>query len=415
MGAALLANFGVGVAAARAFVADRRREAESATAKLQESRDSLTVLAELQAALRRVATLVARGVTSSEVFSVVADEMRRCLHVRTAGLLRYEEGGGVIVASSYDQPQTQRFPSGEFVSLAGDSAAAMVLRTGRPARMDSFEDAAGSIAVMSREVGFHATVAAPIVVDGRLWGVAYVASLAPQQLPLDTEARLGDFAELVATAISNAATHDDLIASRARIVAAADDARRRLERDLHDGAQQRLIALGLELRSTQASVPPELQSVQEQLSGVVSGLTAVSAELREISHGIHPAILSNGGLGPALKMLARRSAVPVALNLGINRRLPSSVEVGAYYVVAEALTNAAKHAQASKVAVCAESDNANLTLSVRDDGIGGADATKGSGLIGLNDRVEALGGHMRVTSPPASGTSLYATIPLDLE
>jgi signal transduction histidine kinase len=210
-------------------------------------------------------------------------------------------------------------------------------------------------------------------------------------LPPDTEARIGDFADLVATAIANAATRAELIASRARMVAAADDARRRIERDLHDGAQQRLVALGVQLRLAEASVPPDLAPLKEQLDDVVSGLTGASADLQEISRGIHPAILSKGGLGPALKTLARRSIVPVDLDLelGVDRRLPDSVEVGAYYVVSEALTNAAKHARASVVKVDVKAEGANLHLSIRDDGIGGANSRKGSGLIGLVDRVEA--------------------------
>ncbi|MDT5323306.1 MAG: hypothetical protein QOF25_458 [Mycobacterium sp.] len=172
---------------------------------------------------------------------------------------------------------------------------------------------------------------------------------ARKPLPADSEARIGDFADLVATAIANAAVRAELIASRARIVAAADDARRRLERDLHDGAQQRLVALGLGLRAAQACVPEELEPLKEEISGLLTTVAGVSAEVQEISRGLHPAILSRGGLGPALKTLARRSAVPVGLVIHVDQRLPDAVEVGAYYVVAEALTNAAKHARASVV------------------------------------------------------------------
>jgi signal transduction histidine kinase len=224
---------------------------------------------------------------------------------------------------------------------------------------------------------------------------------------------MSDFADLVATAIANAATRAELIASRARIVAAADEGRRRLERDLHDGAQQRLVALGLQLHLTEASVPADLQALGEQLGDIASGLTGVTVELQEISRGIHPAILSKGGIGPALKTLARRSAVPVTLELAIDRRLPDSVEVGAYYVVSEALTNAAKHSRASHVAVRGQAKDDVLSLSISDDGIGGADFARGSGLIGLKDRVEALGGRLRIVSPAGRGTSLDATIPLD--
>jgi signal transduction histidine kinase len=210
------------------------------------------------------------------------------------------------------------------------------------------------------------------------------------------------------------ASNVELTASRVRIVAAVDDARRRLERDLHDGAQQRLVSLGLELRAAEASMPADLRPLREQISDIVSGLAGVSQDLQEISRGIHPAILSKGGLGPALKSVARRSAVPVELDVAVDRRLPESAEVAAYYVVAEALTNATKHAQASQVVVCVKAEGANLRLSIRDDGIGGADSHKGSGLIGLTDRVEALGGHMQISSPAGRGTTLLADIPLEV-
>jgi signal transduction histidine kinase len=297
----------------------------------------------------------------------------------------------------------------------GDNIATRVFRTGCPARLEGveFQNSPGSVAAWLRTTGLRSTVAVPIIVDERVWGMAALGSLRPEPMPPDTEARMSDFADLVATAIANAATRADLIASRARIVAAADDGRRRLERDLHDGAQQRLVALGLQVRLAEASVPPDGHVLGEQLGDIASGLTGVMADLQEISRGIHPAILSKGGLGPALKTLARRSAVPVTLKLAIDQHLPDSVEVGAYYVVSEALTNAAKHARASHVAVHARAKDGVLSLSIGDDGIGGADFGKGSGLIGLRDRVEALGGRIWITSPAGSGTSLEATIPLD--
>jgi signal transduction histidine kinase len=248
-----------------------------------------------------------------------------------------------------------------------------------------------------------------------VWGAAIVGSSRPEPLPPDTEVRVADFTDLVATAIANTQAHAELTASRARIVAAADDARRRLERDLHDGAQQRLVSLGLQLRIAEASVPYELQPLREQISDIVDGLVGVSEEVQEISRGIHPAILSKGGLGSALKTLARRSTVPVELDLAVDRRLPESAEVAAYYVVAEALTNAAKHARASRVTVRAEAEDANLHLWIRDDGIGGADSAMGSGLTGLIDRVEALGGKMAVSSQPGSGTSLLVEIPVEVQ
>ena len=329
--------------------------------------------------------------------------------MRYAVIARYEPDGESVVIAARNDPGLPIMPVGVRFSLQGQTVPAIVFRTGRPARMN-YENAAGADVARVREMGVRRSVGAPIVVDGRVWGAAVVGSAGREPLPPDSEWRVAD---LVATAIANAEAHRELTASRARIVAAADEARRRIERDLHDGAQQRLVSLGLALRAAEASVPSDLPALKGQISDLVAGLTAVFTELREISRGIHPAILSKGGLGPALKALARRSAVPVDLTLGVDRRLPETTEVAAYYVVAEALTNAAKHAHASEVHVSAHTDGANLLLRIRDDGIGGTDAGKGSGLIGLTDRVEALGGHMQISSPTGSGTSLQVQIPVD--
>ena len=379
---------------------------------LRELADNLSVLARQQAALRRVATSVARGVSQSEVFSAVAEEMADCLNVGSAEVLRYEDdGAAIVVVASYATLGVPHLEVGERLSTEGDNVSAMVLRSRQAVRMDDWEGAAGSIADRFRELGLRSRVGAPIVVDERVWGIAVVGTTASDPLPPDTEGRIAEFAELVATAIAAATTRAELIASRARIVAAADDARRRLERDIHDGAQQRIVSLGLKLRLAEESVPPESDGLKHDLSEAVSGLNDVFTELQEISRGIHPAILSTGGLQAALKTLARRSAVPVTLDVAIGQRLPDSVEVAAYYVVAEALANAAKHAQASEVTVRAHIHDENLNLIISDDGIGGADSAKGSGLIGLNDRIEVLGGRMRVASPPGRGTTLDIVIP----
>jgi signal transduction histidine kinase len=402
---ALVANTLAYLVRTRAVEADQRR------GEAERSRDQLRVLAELQSSLRRVATQVAHGGTPSEVFSAVADELARCLDVHHATLVRFEVDGGSVLLATHDDrgptmPVGSRFPSD------GENIAAMVFHTGRSARMDSHDDASGPAAAMIRAVGLDSGVGAPIVVDGRVWGAAIVGSSRRDPLPADTESRLGDFADLVATAIANAETRAQLTASRARIVSAGDEARRRLERDLHDGAQQRLVSLGLNLRAAEATVPDDLGSLRRRLSEIVDGLVEASKDLQDISRGIHPAVLSRGGLAPALKTLARRSTVPVELHLGVDRRLPDSAEVAAYYVVAESLTNAAKHAQASEVTVSVEADADDLRLCIRDDGLGGADSQGGSGLIGLRDRVEALGGRLLVSSPVGTGTSLVATIPL---
>jgi signal transduction histidine kinase len=253
----------------------------------------------------------------------------------------------------------------------------------------------------------------PINVEGRLWGAVIVISPSQQPLPAGTEARLAGFTELVATALANAEAQAALTASRARIVAAADTTRRRIERDLHDGAQQRLVSLALHLRSTvQAAVPPEAGLLAAQLDRVAAELTGVLDELREIARGIHPAVLADGGLHPALKTLARRSAVPVRLDVRADGRLPEQIELAAYYVVCEALTNTVKHAHASAVDVQVHTDEGVLHVRVRDDGHGGADLTRGSGLIGLKDRVEALGGRISLHSPPDAGTTMEMALPL---
>jgi signal transduction histidine kinase len=241
--------------------------------------------------------------------------------------------------------------------------------------------------------------------------VAY--STSDQPLPPDTEARLAQFTELVATAIANADSRAELTASRARVVAAADESRRRIERDLHDGAQQRLLSVALALSAAQATLPPELDELRAELSETASGLADALEDLREIARGIHPAILSQGGLGPALKTLARRAVVPVQLDIRVKRTLPEAVGVAAYYVVSEALTNAAKHARASVVHVELKAEDSIVELGIRDDGVGGAHPDRGSGLIGLRDRVEALGGTFEIQSSPGRGTSLLAKIPID--
>jgi signal transduction histidine kinase len=402
---ALLANILAGQARLRTAEAEQRRREADLAAELAHA------LAEQQAALRRVATLVARGTKPSDVYPAVMAELSRGLGADNVALLRYEADDALVLLATRDGKELAKMSIGERLSLRGENVAAMIRDSGAPARMDSFDGATGKTAARIRALGLLSAVGAPIVVDGRIWGALVVGSSQPEPLAPHTEARIGDFAELIATAISNAETRAELTASRARIVAAGDQARRRFERDLHDGAQQRVVSLGLELREIEASIPTESQELCERLAHVVAGLAGVSADLQEISRGIHPAILSKGGLGPAIKTLARRSAVPVDLDLHVDRRLPESVEVAAYYVVAEALTNVAKHAQASAVTICATVED-KLRLVITDDGVGGAVAGGGSGLIGLKDRVEALAGGLDVSSPAGSGTTLVVTIPL---
>jgi signal transduction histidine kinase len=373
-----------------------------------ESRAHLARLADEQAALRRVATRVALGAPPEAVFAAVAAEVQRLLRVDVAGMGRYEPDGTLTVVASRGG-EGPIIPVGSRHGLGGQTINTIVFETGRPARVDV--DASDWSAAAIGEADFRSSVGTPIIVDGRLWGLMGVGSRV-EPLPTDTEERLSQFTELLATAIANAENRAALTASRARIVAAADDARRRIERDLHDRAQQRLVTLGLELREAQATVPPQLKELEAKLSHVVEGLAGVFDEVRDISHGVHPAILSEGGLEPALRALARRSPVPVELDAQAKCRLPEQIEVAAYYVASEALTNAAKHAHASVVRVELEAGESSVRLAIRDDGIGGADPGHGSGLVGLSDRIEALGGILQLTSPAGTGTTLLAEIPI---
>jgi signal transduction histidine kinase len=300
-------------------------------------------------------------------------------------------------------------------NLEPPRALAVALRTGRPARCDDGSHASSAFAdATARRTGVLSSVAVPIVVEGRLWG-AIGAGVRHRRLPADTERRMAGFTELVCTAIANADSRAQLTTSRARIVTATDDARRRIERDLHDGTQQRLVALGLALRLAQSMVPADLVELQTRIGQVVDELTEAVEELREIARGIHPAILSEGGLGPAVRTLARRAAIPVEVAVRTDTRPADPVEVAAYYVVSEALTNVVKHARASYADVAVEERDGVLHLSIRDDGVGGADPAGGSGLIGLQDRVLALGGSIEVNSRPGDGTAIVVDLPLQAD
>jgi signal transduction histidine kinase len=379
-----------------------------------QARQEVTVLADEQAALRRVATLVARGASHAQVFSTIAREIGELLGLEMLRMVRYEDDGtGVVVAGS--GLAEDLFPVGLRIGLAVDSAASRVFRTREAVRIDDYETASDAMTQTVRSAGIRGVVATPIWVEGRLWGVMNAATTQDEPLPPDTEARLGEFTELMATAIANAESKSELAASRRRIVAASDATRRQIERNLHDGTQQRLVSLGLAVRAAEANLPPERDDLRAQLSGVATGLVAAVEDLQEISRGIHPAILSKGGLGPALRALAHRSAIPVDLDLATDMRLEEPIEVAAYFVASEALANAAKHSDASRIDVSLEQRDGRLLLSVRDDGVGGADAARGSGLVGLTDRVEALGGSIRVSSRPGKGTQIAVEMPVELE
>jgi signal transduction histidine kinase len=383
---------------------------------LEASRDELARLLAQQAALRRVATLVARGIDPTEIFLAVAEEIRRLLDADTAGIGRYEPDGTAVVVVGGAGEDLAKLPVGTRVELPDYTAPAVVWRTGRTAQVgeDLWSSMSDPVADRLRESGIRSVVASPVIVDGRLWGVVdAVTKRGP--FPAGTTDRLADFTELIATAVGNAESRAELAASRARIVAAADETRRRIERDLHDGTQQRLVSLGLELRLAQGMVPADLPGLEAEIGKVADELNGVDEDLREIARGIHPAILSEGGLGPALRTLARRAAIAVELDVAAIARLPELIEVAAYYVCSEALTNATRHAHASVVHVAVEERDDHLHLSIRDDGVGGVDPARGSGLIGLRDRVEALGGSIEVGSPPGEGTMLLVQLPLRLQ
>jgi len=360
-----------------------------------QARLDLRSYAEEQAALRRVATLVAQGEPPAVLFAAVAKEVGALFSTDMVGILRFGPGGAATLMGRHGM---QHEP-GARGKLPAHTAAASVQRTGHAARVD----VDGTTALG------QSAVSAPIVVNGQLWGVIGVAG--HERLPPDAEQRVAGFTELVATAIANAEAQSQLTASRARIVATADETRRRIERNLHDGAQQRLVTLTLQLRTAQAAVPAGLDGLAAELGRVAAGLSGTLDDLREYARRIHPAILSKRGLVPALRALVRRSPVPVALDLRAADRLPERIEITAYYVVSEALTNAAKHDNATAVRVAVEAAGGVVRLSVSDDGAGGVDPAHGSGVVSLRDRVEAAGGTLIVQSRPGEGTRLIAELP----
>jgi len=376
-----------------------------------QARSEVERLAEEQAALRRVATLVSSGALPSEVFGAVTDEVGRLTGLDLTMMVRFEPDGLVTPLAGAG---TQNGRPGEPFRPEASSVMAEIRLTGRTARLDDYAQAPGRVAGLARTERAQSTVACPIIVEGRLWGALGVASK-KGPLPSETEQRIMDFTELVANALANAESRAELAASRARIVTAADETRRRIERDLHDGTQQRLISLVLSLRAAESMVPAEFTGLKEELAEAAGGLVEATDDLREISRGIHPAILSQGGLEPALKTLVRRATVPARLDVHVDERLSESVEVAAYYVVSEALANAAKHAQASEVHVALTTEDAMVAIAIHDDGVGGADPGRGTGLTGLRDRIEALGGTIKIASGRGRGTSVLATFPLRRE
>jgi signal transduction histidine kinase len=357
-----------------------------------------------------VATLVARAAPPAEIFAAVTDEVHRLLHLDLTVLRRFDPDGlSTVVAGTGMESDVVRV--GERSWPPGAAPGHKEVLTGSPARIDEYTPIGTDLDDLVDAERIVAWVIAPIVLLGRVWGVL-VACSRRGPLPAGAEERLADFGELVATAISNVESRAELVASRARIVAASDEARRRIQRDLHDGAQQRVVNLAIKVKLLVASDAARASGLAADLLDILTDADAALDELRDIAHGLHPPALSRGGLRPALTALARRSPIPVAVDLRVPGRLAVPVEVAAYYLVAEMLTNATKHANASRVDVEAETLDGALRVCVRDDGAGGADPAGGSGLVGLRDRVEAVGGTMTIHSPQGGGTTLIAWLPL---
>jgi GAF domain-containing protein len=374
-----------------------------------EAQGEVERLAEEQAALRRVATLVAQGAPPGHVLDAVASEMDHVLGSDGVTLGRYEPDDEVIVVA-HSGSDPRRVPPGTRVSHRGENVTSLVRHSRRSARVEHREDAPGALAEIVRSLGVRASVGAPIVVDGRLWGVAIANWKGAESPPAETEERMARFAELLETAIANADGRDKLTASRARLVTEADDARRRVVRDLHDGAQQRLVHTIVTLKLAQRALQANDDRIEPLVAEALDHAQQGNAELRELAHGLLPAVLTQGGLQAGVNAIVSRVDLPVDVEIPA-QRFPPEVEASAYFVVAEALTNVVKHSRATRAAVRVTVEDGVLRVEVRDDGIGGADPT-GHGLVGLGDRVTAIGGHLVVESPGGGGTLLAAELPV---
>jgi signal transduction histidine kinase len=374
-----------------------------------QTRTEVQRLADEQAALRRVATVVARQGSPADVFARVAEEVATLLGADGATMERYESDGTITVVATWGELVSE-FPVGSRLTLEGENVTSTVLRTRLPARIDDYSEPTGSVGTFMHKAGFRSAVGSPIVVEGRLWGAMIAASRRDEPMPAGAEARVGEFTELVATAISNIQARSELAASRARVVAATDDERRRVVRDLHDGAQQRLVHTVITLKLARRALERDDESAPGLMTDALEQAETAMAELRELAHGILPATLTSGGLRGAVESLAARAPLPIEVNVS-PQRFPRALEATAYFVVAEALTNVAKHAEAQLARVAAEVDNGALRIEIADDGNGKADAN-GPGLLGLADRVASHEGVLDVVSVRGEGTMVRAMVPL---
>jgi signal transduction histidine kinase len=364
------------------------------------------------AALRRVATLVAQQPSTAEVFAAVTEEAGRVLGVQTANLMRVETPELAVIVAGWSEGAAH-VPVGSTGVLDGRGLVGKVLDTGRPSRVDDFDEVGGAVAASLRSLGLRSGVAGPVVVGGRIWGALVVCSSASEPLPPGTEDRVGAFAQLVSLAIESAENREELAASRARLVTAADEARRRIERDLHDGAQQCLLATALTLSMLDRRLPAD-DTAGELLTQAREELDRGLCELRDLARGLHPAVLTDRGVEAAVRALVQRAPVPITFNAVVESRADPTIEAAAYFLVSEALTNVAKYAQAETATVDLELTADTLVVEISDDGIGGADPACGSGLSGLVDRVQAIGGRLELVSPPGEGTRLRAELPANV-
>ena len=364
-------------------------------------------------ALRRLAILVAGQPSTSEVFAAVTEETGRLLGAQTSNLMRVANPELAVIVAGWSEGAAH-VPVGSTGKLDGRGMVGKILETGRPSRVDNFDDVGGDVAEAMRSLGLRSGVAGPVTVDGRIWGALVVCSASSTPLPAGTEDRVAAFAQLISLAIESAETREELAASRARLVAAADEARRRIERDLHDGAQQRLVATALTLTLLDRKLEGDSGDASALLASAREELDRGLCELRDLARGLHPAELTDRGVEAAVRSLVHRVPVPVDFRAVVPERVDGTIEAAAYFVISEALTNVVKYAQASSASVELKLAGDTLVATVADDGIGGAEPELGSGLRGLVDRVQAVGGRLQLSSPPGEGTRLRAELPTKL-
>jgi signal transduction histidine kinase len=392
-------------------IGDLERSFNVMAGSLGRSRGDLDRLLLEQGALRRVATLVAEGAEPARIFETVTREVGLLSGADLARMERYESDTAVTAIAAWSRDQAPELATGRRFELRGPSIAAGVLEQLGPVRVDSFVGAGGSIAAEAQALGIRSSVGCPVLVEGRLWGVIAASSKREGAFPPETESQIGEFTDLVATAVANADSREELIASRARIVAAADEARRRIRRDLHDGGQQRLVHALITLKLARRSLEDSGAKTEELIDEALEHTEGAVAALRELSHGILPSILTRGGLRAGVGAVVARMALPVDVDID-DERFPPGVEATAYFVVSEALTNVVKHSGAERAEVVARASAGELRVEIRDDGVGGATPGAGSGLVGLRDRVDALAGTLTIESPPGGGTRIVLTLPL---